>query len=94
MSLPKILLFVGFGTGLFLSLQPNAFAGKHNCWVRVKYKTTLATTHMIKFGNDLGSKKECRKLAEFHTPNYEPERYPVKEVAFRWTKKPSKAVRF
>lgn len=55
-----------------------------NCHIRILTQSHLGEKGRILFKTRLGSKKECMKLAQLHTPNFDPSRVARKDVAFKW----------
>lgn len=55
-----------------------------NCHIRIKTLTTLGEKNRLLFKTHLNSRKQCERLAQLHTPNFEPQKIARKDVGYKW----------
>ena len=56
----------------------------NNCFIRILTEKHSGDRMKLTFKTHLDSKKECKRLAELHTPNFAPDSIARKNVSFRW----------
>lgn len=56
----------------------------NNCYIRILTEKHSGDRQRLTFKTHLDSKKECKRLAELHTPNFAPDQIARKNVSFRW----------
>ncbi len=59
-------------------------AAMEDCTIVIRSKRRNGSREVIRFISELPSKAQCRKLAEIHSVNGEPEKFIEKHVFYRW----------
>lgn len=77
--------------GIFIIVAIALFSGpvahaesEQNCRIRVAMVETGGRKSTVIFNTHLNSAQECRRLAQIHQPNFEPDKVRSKKVGYKW----------